>query len=982
MSPSSADFVAELRSVVGDAYTIEREIPGGGMSRLFLATERSLGRAVVIKLLPPDMASAVSAARFRREMDLAAHLQHPHILPILSAGSGDRLLYYIMPYVTGESLRHRLQRETRLPVADASRILREVADALAFAHSRGVVHRDIKPENILLEQGHAVLTDFGIARALQERSAGLTGTGLSIGTSGYMAPEQVAGDDVDGRTDLYALAAVGFEMLAGRPPFVGPSAEVLAAHLRDTPPPVDTLRPDTPAALSDAIARGLAKSPGDRFPGAGDFRDALETSGDRRPLTSGRMRFRRRWAIAAAALVVVAIVAAVLVRGARRGSADTNLIAVAPFEVLSPSLALWREGMVDVLSRNLDGAGALRTVAPSVVVNKWSGRADKLSATALAQRTGARYAVFGSLQPVGGDSVRATATVVDGSSGQSLGDVEQRDAVSRMDHVADGLTLRILERLGRPKGEVRPGAIGSKSLLAIKSFLQGEQFFRRTSWDSAVAHYDQAIANDSNFALAYSRLGTAAGWQRGAGDRDARSYQLRAGSLNHGLAPRESLLVLADSLGAALTYGPADSSSWQHRRRLFSTLEEASRRYPDDPQVWYSLGDARFHWAVGPGLRVTNAQILEAFDRSIAADSTFAPAYIHPVELGFEMEGAAAAMRYARAYLAQNPTDVSADAIRGAVALVEASRSRDGIAALDSLPLATLGRAGPYVRGWADSGEVLLQLIRRRSASSSAPRQPAESAPSLAGPLLNELTFRGHVAEAMKRPLMRRSQLAVGIAFLGGMAKDSADVLAAEWGRERSDLYFSALPWLASRGDTATLSRHITNARAELPRATNPIAKRLSPFIIATIETYLALAKHDTSDALRRFAALPDSLCPDCFYTDQLIRAKLLASHGRDRDALALLTARRSNLEGTSASVLFAIEAGPVAERLGERQIAIDAYSRVVDAWLHADAALQPYVAQARNGLKRLTGDMTVRERVAGGRGRAAPTRTPQSPPR
>jgi eukaryotic-like serine/threonine-protein kinase len=223
-----AELRDRLQAALGDAYRIERELGGGGMSRLFLAEESSLHRKVVVKILPPEFASDVSAARFRQEIELAAHLQHPNILPVLAAGTRDDLLYYVIPYVAGESLRHRLTQQGRLPIPEAIQILRETADALAHAHAEGIIHRDIKPENILLLGGHAVLTDFGVARALVEARSGerLTETGLAVGTPGYMSPEQVAGDrHVDARADVYALAVVGYEMLTGNAPFEGPTAQ-------------------------------------------------------------------------------------------------------------------------------------------------------------------------------------------------------------------------------------------------------------------------------------------------------------------------------------------------------------------------------------------------------------------------------------------------------------------------------------------------------------------------------------------------------------------------------------------------------------------------------------------------------------------------------------------------------------------------------------------------------------------------------------
>jgi eukaryotic-like serine/threonine-protein kinase len=273
------DLAARLDAALGDVYRVELELGGGASSRLFLAMERALDRRVVIKVLSPDSASEVSAARFKREIALAAHLQHPHILPVLSAGSQGDLLYYVMPYLEGESLRHRLQRDGRLPVEDAVAILREVAEALAVAHATGVVHRDVKPGNILLQGGHAVLSDFGVARALAEARGGrrLTDPGTAVGTPGYMSPEQAVGDSqVDARSDVYALAIVGYEMLTGAPPFTGPTMRAMvAAHLAQIPRPLRELRSDIPFAVADAIAKALAKDPADRFQSAAAFRDAL-----------------------------------------------------------------------------------------------------------------------------------------------------------------------------------------------------------------------------------------------------------------------------------------------------------------------------------------------------------------------------------------------------------------------------------------------------------------------------------------------------------------------------------------------------------------------------------------------------------------------------------------------------------------------------------------------------------------------------------
>ncbi|MBK5189494.1 MAG: serine/threonine protein kinase, partial [Gemmatimonadaceae bacterium] len=229
------DLLDRLQASLGDAYKIDRELGGGGMSHVFLAHETALGRQVVIKVLPPEMAASVNLERFRREIQLAASLQHPHIVQLLAAGQVGDLFYYTMPLVAGESLRGKLAREGELPVSDAIRILRDVVDALAYAHARGVVHRDIKPDNVLISGQHAVVTDFGVAKAMSAASgsSSLTSLGVALGTPAYMAPEQAAADpNVDHRADLYAVGAMAYEMLCGHPPFSGMSPQqVLAAHV-------------------------------------------------------------------------------------------------------------------------------------------------------------------------------------------------------------------------------------------------------------------------------------------------------------------------------------------------------------------------------------------------------------------------------------------------------------------------------------------------------------------------------------------------------------------------------------------------------------------------------------------------------------------------------------------------------------------------------------------------------------------------------
>jgi len=284
------DIRARLQAALGDAYRIDREIGGGGMSYVFLAHDRALQRKVVVKVLRPDLMEAISAKRFQREILFLARLQHPHIIPLLSGGGAGRLLYYVMPFVDGETLRERLRRERELPIDEVVRILRDIASALAHAHRRDVDHRDVKPESVLLSDGGAVVADFGIAKALGDsstardkdglRTSTLTARGLALGTPLYMAPEQAAGaSETDHRADLYALGALTYEMLAGKPPFHGRSPQqLLAAHALERPAPITGNRPRTPPWLATLVMQCLEKRPDDRPRDASELLRAIDES--------------------------------------------------------------------------------------------------------------------------------------------------------------------------------------------------------------------------------------------------------------------------------------------------------------------------------------------------------------------------------------------------------------------------------------------------------------------------------------------------------------------------------------------------------------------------------------------------------------------------------------------------------------------------------------------------------------------------------
>src|SRR6058998_3408462 len=291
---AAVDLLPRVRAGLGERYRIDRELARGRTATVFLAHDSRHDRPVALKVLHPEIATAVGPERFLREIQLAARLDHAHIVALHDSGEADAMLYFVMPYVVGESLRDRLDREPQLPIADALRIASDVADALGYAHSLGVVHRDIKPENILLADGRALVADFGIARAISVAgSERLTETGIALGTPAYMSPEQGAEDgQVDGRSDLYALGCVAYEMLAGTPPFTGPTAQaILARHALDPVAPIRTVRGTVPPGVERAVLKALAKVPADRYPGATEFAEALAEPG-----SAPVPRFQSRWA--------------------------------------------------------------------------------------------------------------------------------------------------------------------------------------------------------------------------------------------------------------------------------------------------------------------------------------------------------------------------------------------------------------------------------------------------------------------------------------------------------------------------------------------------------------------------------------------------------------------------------------------------------------------------------------------------------------
>jgi eukaryotic-like serine/threonine-protein kinase len=459
--PTLNDLQARLDRTLGGSYRIVSELGGGGMSRVFAASDIALGRQVALKILPPDMAVGVNTDRFNREIQVAARLQHPNIVPVLAAGEADGLLYYTMPLIAGESLRGLIGRERQLPLKRVLAITRDIAAAIGYAHQANIVHRDIKPENVLLEQNRALVTDFGIARAVEKAAdmITVTSTGITVGTPTYMSPEQASAEkEIDGRSDIYSLACVVFEMLAGEPPFSAPNARTLIAkHIHEPAPSISTARPDLPPSVPRALSIALSKAPADRFETVEEFVAALVDDAVTMPVrgAAGGLR-RRRLTIAgvAAAAALLAAVAYTSSRGARE-SADYGA-AVDPFNMaVLPLEAPPGDSQLVTLGRGLafDLVTALRSAPEVSVVSYYATQSlpPDVPIDTLRERFGVGTVVTGRIDRKG-DSIVADLRMINARTSREEWSARRTQLASQWialrDTVVGELGRQLLARLG------------------------------------------------------------------------------------------------------------------------------------------------------------------------------------------------------------------------------------------------------------------------------------------------------------------------------------------------------------------------------------------------------------------------------------------------------------------------------------------------------------------------------------------------------
>jgi serine/threonine protein kinase/cytochrome c-type biogenesis protein CcmH/NrfG len=488
-----ADLKEQLQRTLSGTYTLERELGGGGMSRVFLAEEVRFRRKVAIKLLPADFAGTINAERFEREIQMVARLQHTNILPLLTAGEAGGLLYYTMPFVEGESLRERISREGRLPVAESLRIASEVADALACAHRGGLVHRDIKPENILLSAGHAVVADFGIAKAIAASrtmptdpndEVSLTQVGTSLGTPAYMSPEQAVGEqDLDGRTDIYSLGCTLYEMIAGCPPFSGTSAPaVIAKRFTHTPSLLRTLNSAIPVEVERLVARATEREPANRF--------------------------------ATADQLLAALSSAIAAPSGRLDVDDTPSVAVLPFANLSANAddEYFSDGMTDEVMNTLSHLQGIRVAART---SSFAFKGQRVDLREVARQLGVQSILEGSVRRAG-SRVRISVQLVSATDGLQIWsdkyDRELADVFALQDEIAAAIGQALQRELAGgtaiptriPPAQVARPPRGPINPAAYDVYLRGRFLFEQHQPLDAIGAFERAIALEPDFALAHT----------------------------------------------------------------------------------------------------------------------------------------------------------------------------------------------------------------------------------------------------------------------------------------------------------------------------------------------------------------------------------------------------------------------------------------------------------------------------------------------
>jgi eukaryotic-like serine/threonine-protein kinase len=983
----------QLATALSDRYRLDRELGRGGMATVYLAHDLRHDRPVALKVLRPELAVALGPERFLQEIRIAARLQHPHILPVHDSGETAGRLWYTMPYVEGESLRQRMEREGQLPLDKALRIAGSVLSALGYAHARGVIHRDIKPENILLEGDEAMVADFGVARAITAAGAErLTETGLAVGTPAYMSPEQAAAErDLDGRSDLYALGCVVYEMLAGQPPFVGATAQQLVArHAMDPVPPLRTVRGTVPKGVERSVIRSLAKVPADRWANAGEFAEALAGARDApAPSTMAPRLTRGRILVLAAGGLAVAAAVLYLARPRPAAAVDPSLVAVVPFRVAgaAPELAYLREGMLDLVAARLTGEGGAHAADPRSVMTAWRRAArsedDDLpehDALGLARRLGAGRLLLGGV--VGTPRhVALTASLLPVAGGRGRVEARAEGPADSLPRLVDRLIAQLITEGARaPSG--LDGFVNTP-LPALRLYLEAQAAARLAAYTEAVVRYGRALDLDSTFAPAGLGLAGAAGWTATPGA--ARRGLERAWAGRDRLSARDRALIAAE-VGPAF---PAVSSAVQH----LEAWERAVDIAPDQPDRWFELGDMYFH--EGPYLRIesTLRRAADAFRRSVALDSNTA-ALGHLLEIAVVGGDPASVRRLGALYLAR---DTSGD-LRGFYRwrIAEGLGDEAALTALRAeygrMPLASLWRIMNHAvldgrrLDDADSAAAAIRAVAGRASDWQRSKTYLHAFQVNRGRPRAALADTARADETEYGPHAALYQRVLD-ALYGDGDGASGEAAARELARAvgKTDLCVVTL-WRLSRGETAGATPSIARLRSMTPGespqsvATNGICGTLLEAKLAALsKSPDAATALDRLDALMRTGPGGQRNGPPVAFTlsPAYVRSAVGISPVAFEDFANLEVARLRERQGDLPKALAAVRRRPYAYHLsdylaphlreegrlaaltGDTVGAVSAYRHYLALRSDPEPAVRPGVEAVRAELAKLGGSST-----------------------
>jgi len=1039
-----------LQDTLAQRYRFENELGGGGMSRVFLAEEIQLGRKVVIKVLPPEMSADVNKERFQREIKLAASLQHPHIVPLLTAGSEHDLLYYVMPYIDGESLRGKLGREGEQPTDEAIRILSEVTDALAYAHESGVVHRDIKPDNVMLSRGHALVTDFGVAKAVSASSgdnqSSITSLGIALGTPAYMSPEQAAADPhVDHRADVYSLGALAYEMLTGQPPFTGKTPQqVLAAHVTQEPDPITMHRDTIPPAVADVIMRCLAKRAADRWQTARELRSQLQAlatpqAGGITPVATqpvaavsadplGASRFSHTPIGVAAMFGAAAAVTLVLVYALMIGLGLPNWVFVGAIALLAVGLPIiiatgrhekrravaattglhvttpvglqqhftWRKAIIggalafiglavvsgaymgtrslgigpaatlmatgalgqreliilsafenrtadstlgptvtELLRISLSESPVIRIADPARMTESLARmqlppdtRVDESVAREIAERESIKAVIAGEIVPLGNGylvSARVVSATGDVLTAQQASAGDAGELVSAVDELSAKLRERVGESLRTIRRTLPLELVTTGSLRALRLYAQATQAEVSGDNDRAVALLEEAILEDTLFAMAHRKIATVLTNNFEQFGR-ARAAATRAYELRDRLTELER----------GYTIGQYHADVTGRREEALAAYRTLLELYPEDHRALNNSGVLYFQ--LGDDERAR-----EFYQRALDLDSTWSPGFTN---LAFEQKNlgdfdtAGETLNSMEQRFPENP---SVEDARGGLSVAQedyegAARHWTNVLEAQSGNLAW--RAG------ASEQLAFLSATQGRYREGERYLDDALSALSQRGVPTQRLVTWWELNRLMMMP-----EIGVSERLLEVVTPDVMDSIAVP------DRYYeSIIQYFALRSDAARASEFLR----EMEQSGYPELGRDLRRDFDRSQGWAAIAAGDMDRGLQHMRAGVDGFeCKPCG-----LGAMAIAHDAASNPDSALVYWEAyldtywgiPNIEAWARPLAFR-RLGEIYEARGERDKAVEYYDRFVELWQNADPELQPQVADTRERIARLVGE-------------------------